>query len=466
MKIGIMHFHLKKGGVGSVIKHQLEALKHTADCLAISGMQPEIQLNAETVVVPDIQYDGTRVVCNSPRQIADRIADAVRERMGGLCDILHVHNPTLRKNSLYLQILKALQDKGMNLLLQIHDFAEDNRPNAYFSDEEYPADCHYAVINSRDHTLLLKAGLCEKGLHLLSNTVVPLQEPQPSHAPSSRIVYPVRGIRRKNIGEVLLLSMFLEKGKSIGITLPPHSMREKRRYVIWKSFAVGMKLPVEFEIGLEAKFQDIVGSSHCFLSTSINEGFGFSFAEPWTAGRYMTGRRIDHVCRDFESNGLDLSHLYSAINVPFSLFDRKAFAVRWKQAARSCAKSFGIAVPEHELSEAFDRMCSKDTADFSHLDEFAQQETVSNLMDSPEKRNAFKAMNPHIEGLFDISDKSTLIESNKAAVLSAYAAEKYRALLIRIYEQTCTESVKHSIDKHLLLSEFVKPDSFHILGAP
>jgi hypothetical protein len=57
-----------------------------------------------------------------------------------------------------IKILKSLQKRGVNLFLQIHDFAEDGRPFDYFADE-YPADCHNGVINQRDYEILLAAGL-------------------------------------------------------------------------------------------------------------------------------------------------------------------------------------------------------------------------------------------------------------------------------------------------------------------
>lgn len=58
----------------------------------------------------------------------------------------------------------------MKLFLQLHDFAEDGRPLAYFPDEYVP-DCHYGVINSRDYSIFLKAGFKKDGLHKIFNIV-------------------------------------------------------------------------------------------------------------------------------------------------------------------------------------------------------------------------------------------------------------------------------------------------------
>jgi len=46
------------------------------------------------------------------------------------------------------------------------------------------------------------------------------------------------------------------------------------------------------------------------LSTSVKEGFGYMFVEPWIANTPQIGRHIEHVVPDFHKNGLDLNHLY------------------------------------------------------------------------------------------------------------------------------------------------------------
>jgi hypothetical protein len=104
------------------------------------------------------------------------------------------------------------------LLLQNHDLAEDFRPEVYTENEEYPANCHYAVINNRDRSFLHRAGLKPEGLHLLPNEVRSIS-PDPNQA-RTRYLYPVRAIQRKNIGEALLLSLFIPEGRTVAVTLP------------------------------------------------------------------------------------------------------------------------------------------------------------------------------------------------------------------------------------------------------
>ncbi len=115
--------------------------------------------------------------------------------------MLHVHNPLLAKNRQFLNILKALQQKGRsNYYYKYMILRKTAGPWAYFKDA-YPADCHYAVINSRDYRILRQAGLQSEGIHLISNNINPLPYDGPSHSKPPLILYPIRAIRRKNIGE-------------------------------------------------------------------------------------------------------------------------------------------------------------------------------------------------------------------------------------------------------------------------
>ena len=51
------------------------------------------------------------------------------------------------------------------------------------------------------------------------------------------------------------------------------------------------------------------------VSTSVLEGFGFVFIEPWSAGQCVIGRNIPSVTMDFKKAGLSLDHMYSVLLV-------------------------------------------------------------------------------------------------------------------------------------------------------
>ena len=462
MKIAYMHYHLKTGGVTTVLKQQLRACDGLAEQLVIAGLPPDSPVGADTVHIPEIGYSSDHKGPVRPAEVARAIIKAIRIRFNGSCDVLHVHNPTLAKNRYFLDILKILQQSGLNLLLQIHDFAEDGRPHVFFEDS-YPEDCHYCVINRRDYQILRNAGLTADGLHLLENTVTePALSPGPE-TDDAMVLYPIRAIRRKNIGEAILLSIFLDLDHQVIVTLPPNSQADIASYRGWKKFAGDLELNVAFDRGLNRNFERLVLSAESLISTSINEGFGFSFLEPWLFGKLLWGRRLEDVCRDFESNGVCLQHLYHSLNVPVDWINFRRFRDRWFNCALNAGKRFNFNLTDSCLRDAFDRITADGVIDFGLLDESAQKTVINQLKSGNKNSHRLRQINPFLEKPGAVKDKSRLIAENRQAVLDVYNPERYRQKLLSIYRKIITTAVNQQIDKSVLVSSFLSPNNFSLL---
>ncbi|HOV64044.1 MAG TPA: glycosyltransferase family 1 protein, partial [Spirochaetia bacterium] len=398
----------------------------------------------------------------SPVEVADRIEKAVRSRWPSGCDLYHIHNPLLKKNSIFLDVIKILIDRGKRVLLHVHDFAEDGRPASYYRNTEYPADCHYAVINSSDYEALKASGLTQAGLHLIPNCVRPLPIAQVA-GERNTILYPVRGIGRKNIGECLLLSLFLPDGCSLGITLPPHSQRDRAVYENFKAAALDLALRVQFDVGIHTPFEKLLAGTRLFITTSVKEGFGFSFLEPWTIGAPVVGRRIDSVVGDFESNGVDLSHLYRSLYVPEGAIDRFEFASRFRDSYNRMRTSFGLAPLDLKDADVVPGS-SQGGIDFSLLDEVFQISLIRKTAQDKRLKYSFIEANPWLLDLFDSERYSdTLIEKNREAVLRVYGRESMSKILLSTYESVLSVPVKQSIDKKVLLHQFLSPERFRMV---
>ena len=291
MKIAFIHYHLKTGGVTTVLRQQVESILDPCELLVLSGEPPESSFPCDVVHIPGLGYDIFGRNLMEPESVATAIIEAIHSKWKNGCDLVHVHNPTLKKNANFLKILNVLNNRGLKLFLQIHDFAEDGRPFSYFAEEEYIENCHYGVINSRDYDILLKTGLKKEGLHKIFNTITPFHSNTKDVILKKYILYPIRAIRRKNIGEAILLSLFFKKNAPLVITLPPNSPADINSYENWKTFVMETKLNVIFEAGLTHEFSDLVLSSDFLITTSIAEGFGFSFLEPWTANKISLGAK-------------------------------------------------------------------------------------------------------------------------------------------------------------------------------
>ena len=467
MKIAFLHYHLKPGGVSTVIRQQIAALAGRAEMLLLTGTPPDEPVSVPVAVIAGIGYDSAGPSAElpdaTPEQTADHILRSIHSHWPQGCDILHVHNPLLAKNARFPAVLSRLQAKGARLLLQVHDFAEDGRPNAYYSRAAYPADCHYCVINARDEAYLLSSGLSEKGLHRLPNMVNPFDISPEKKIDQNFVLYPVRAIRRKNIGEAMLLSLFFAPHTRLAITLPPNSPRDKRPYQDWLAFAEKTRLPVLFEASRCYNFRDLVQSAQSLITTSITEGFGFSFLEPWTAGQFLTGRKLPDICRDFEENGLRLDHLYERLAVPLGAFDEKPFFEKWRACIRTNAGHYGIPMPEETIHEGYRRLTDSGWIDFGLLDETFQQQAIELAAADPELGRAIRDRNPGAAGAPDPEDRNARIADNRETVQRAYNEAAYRRRLLEIYEKTTAVEVSHAIDKTRLALCFLRPETFSLL---
>ncbi len=462
MKIAYLHYHLKTGGVTTVLKQQLLAVARQSEQLVITGHPPETPLDADTIHIPELGYSSDYNGTFKPVDVARTIIKAIRSKFNGPCDVLHVHNPTLAKNRYFPAILKLLQQEGLNLLLQIHDFAEDGRPLAYFA-EAYPADCHYGVINRRDYQILLKSGLTQNGLHLMENTVTVPNISQKPAVENLMTLYPIRAIRRKNIGEAVLLSQFMKPGQAVVITLPPNSPADIKSYRGWKNFVRDQNLNAAFDQGLSHDFATLVLSAGFLISTSITEGFGFSFLEPWLFGKLLWGRKLADICRDFESNGILLEHLYAGLYVPVDWIDLRQFRDKWHDCVLKACARFNFSIENARLRDAFDYITSDGLIDFGLLDESSQKRVILCLISRGKDSTRLIQINPFLSEPGAVSDKNGLIANNQQAILRSYSPASYRNKLLDVYRKISTTPVKQQIDKTVLVSSFLNLEAFSLL---
>jgi len=461
MKIAYLHFHLKTGGVTTVLKTQVSTVQAHCDTLVLTGDRSSTVLPCPIVEIPGIGYDARENPPASPDGVADSVLRTIRSVWPGGCDILHIHNPTLAKNRHLLAIIKQLLQSGLNLFLQIHDFAEDGRPGAYFY-EDYPENCHYGVINAKDARILEAAGLKKAGLHLLPNAVENISVPKRLPV-DARILYPVRAIRRKNVGEALLLSFFLRHDQRLAVTRPPNSPMDIASYRDWIDWANMAGLPVDFGIGINADFPSLVGGSESMVTTSITEGFGLAFLEPWTAGKLLWGRRIAGLCVDFENNGVRLDTLYDRLNVPLHWIDVDAFCRVWHKTVSDTSARYGHAIGAEMAQTAFARMTRGGQVDFGLLNEKFQREVLTRMTAEPSVKMALIEQNPWLAKPGVVKDPAGLIRNNRLAIQQHYNTEQYGRRLLAIYQVVACQPVRHRIDKAVLVDAFFDLNYFSLL---
>ncbi|MEE8399846.1 MAG: hypothetical protein V3S89_12630, partial [Desulfobacterales bacterium] len=409
-------------------------------------------------VIPALGYTTSPT---DPRTTAETILRAIHTKWVDGCDLVHVHNPLLAKNRSFLDVLGILQQQQMTLFLQVHDFAEDGRPLSY-SRQAYIPDCHYGVLNSRDYGILLQSGLKTQGLHKIPNAVDPL-DIEETAAISNRVLYPVRAIRRKNIGEAILLSLFFRQGETLAISRPPNSKADMSSYADWKRYVKENNLPVEFEVGLQEDFETLVNTSKYLLTTSITEGFGFSFLEPWVAGKMLWGRRLPDICSDFITNDIRLDHLYDRLRVPLDWIGKKVFHDKWRTAVANCAALFHAAIDPASIEDALADVTREELVDFGLLDEHFQRQVISRVLSGRQHAEELITANACLKQIGTLSTEEALVAHNRKAVLDNYNSKDYGETLLTTYSHVIRKKVSQQIDKKRLLSHFFDLKRFSLL---
>jgi len=332
VKVALLHFHLRHGGVTSVLRAQTRhLLADQPECTPtiLSGEPPAIPTEWAHCPIhhlPELAYQNHPASAHSARSIAAALLEHIRHNH---VDILHVHNPLLGKSPHLPEALRILLGHGVPQLWQIHDFAEDGRfelldriPDHHHL---YPlADhLHYAVLSQRDQSLLQSAGIPVANITILANPLTqPNVTPTPTPTNSRFLFAPIRALPRKNIGELAAWAALLAAdGWTIGISQPPTNPAHLEEYQHWKSTARKLHLPLQFDLGTTGPdaFAHHWQQCRAILTTSIQEGFGLAFTEAWLGGRPLLGRILPEATAALRHAGLELASCYRALLIHQSI---------------------------------------------------------------------------------------------------------------------------------------------------
>jgi hypothetical protein len=206
-----------------------------------------------------------------------------------------------------------------------------------------------------------------------------------------------------------------------------------------------------------------VAAADSLISTSITEGFGFSFLEPWMYNKLLWGRKLDNISRDFEKNGIRLDHLYRKLMVPIDWIGQTELFHRWAAAVQRTCQVFNFPIQEIAITAAFEKMTTDGGVDFGLLDEGFQKQVIERVLDNSNNAETLKQINLFLNHPGEVSQKNRLIDENKQAILKHYNEESYRKRLMEIYETVSHQPVHQQIDKTVLLDEFLKLDDFSLL---
>jgi glycosyltransferase involved in cell wall biosynthesis len=469
LRVAVVHYHFRRGGVTSVVKNALTSLAaQDVQCALLAGEPSDVLKDVR--VVEGLGYAETNA---TEPALAGPLRAAAREALGGEPDLWHVHNHSLGKNTALPQAVHDLASDGCRLLLQVHDFAEDGRPGNYERlrkglpsvDTAWPAasHVHYAVLNARDRRFLAGAGAPAAELHDVPNAV---SVPGCSEALSPQdaaydYLYVTRAIRRKNLGELLLWAAAYGGKARFGVSRAPANPEARPVYDRWVELAGELDLPVAFEVGKRADaLPELIGRSRRLITTSVAEGFGLAFLEPWAAGRGLVGRVLPEIVEDTRAAGVNLDGLYERLSVPTDWVGEGDLRDRIDTALRRTRSAYGRATDPLDVAGVFETMAPEGRVDFGRLDEALQTRVIRNVVATPDARGELApgALEPR-----PVSDE--LVAANAAVVREKFGLRNYGRRLAELYGVVAASepSKPGTLSCEKLLDAFLAPERFNLL---
>lgn len=352
MKVFILHHHLNTGGVTKVIDVQIDALV-ASGCKVelIVGSDEDLKRKDIPVhIVEELNYLKPGQSKASLDKQLKSITEQLKELIANKTEsVLHPHNLCLGKNPLLNLAIEHLLKEGYSVLNHCHDFAEDDRPHLialfdevlsqFNTDREsllYPTydNLCFATINSMDKDRLINKGVQQSKILDLPNAIgMPQQKNKEASKALIRtqlnlderllLLYPVRVIRRKNIGEFILLATLLKDQAQFLVTQPPKNPEELIAYREWVAFChTHPNIPVHFEVGQKVNFLELMNAADAIITTSTQEGFGLGFLEPWLFNTPVIGRDLPEITTDFKKLGLKFSGLYQELKIEGQEFSK------------------------------------------------------------------------------------------------------------------------------------------------
>ncbi len=387
-------------------------------------------------------------------------------------------------------------------MLQIHDLAEQGRPANYQliarHREIYPFSprIRYAFLNTRDLALFTAAGLPVENAILLANPIALTGTPRldsssPRHhelearrfehglrrdaattSSPALLFAPIRGIRRKNLGELVLLAALAPAGTRVAVSRAPRNPDALTIHDTWQKFTAKHRLPIGFDVvdhftpaaGVASDFESWLAHATHIVTTSISEGFGLPFLESIAQGKPLLGRNLPHLAAD---HGIQFPHLYQRILIPVDWVD---LTILESHLATTLERNFRLyhrPLHNNQVSEVLATLVHGELLDFGNLPEPLQQGIIEKLAEAANRRI------PLVEiggSTFPLEEwlAETLTHREPAATpdqLAPWSMANYQTTLTALYQDLAARpaaAVRHLPTAQILTSHLA-PDSFHFL---
>jgi len=281
------------------------------------------------------------------------------------------------------------------------------------------------------------------------------------------VLYPVRCIRRKNLGEALLYGVLSPPGTFVGLTLAPLSPAERSIYAMWRQLAAELELPCRFAVGGQGglSFAENLAAADLILTTSLAEGFGMVFLESWLAGKPLLGRDLPEITSDFTRLGIHFDWLRPQLRIPLEWIGEESF----RQTIIQVYRKVLVAYRRSEPADWTDGLAAKTESglvDFGDLSEPLQSQVIRTVCHSERNRRQVLQSNPWLEAALSLraEETSEMIDGNVRAISQHYALLPSGRRLLELYQSVAAGGPKDEIrplpDRGSILDYFLDPRRF------
>jgi FMN phosphatase YigB (HAD superfamily) len=484
MTVAIIHYHLELGGVSQVIVAASSALTRAGipHVILVGSGGADFPASLPLRIVPELGYT-TDPGETTSSQLTQKLRQLAFEALGAPPHIWHFHNHSLGKNPLVPEIVDHLCTAQERVVLQIHDLAESGRPGNYpliaNCRKLYPfsSRIHYAFLNTSDLETFTQAGLPRGNCSILPNPI-PSASAHPtadSSAPAI-VLAPVRGVRRKNLGEMVFLAAMAPSGSGFAVSRAPRNPDARPIHDTWRRFANRQRLPIEFDVvgrfspaaGATSSFEDWVRHATHFITTSVAEGFGLPFLEAIAHGKPLFGRNLPHLTREHARHGIQTGQLYDRLLIPVDWIDLTILNDHLTTDLERSHRTYQRPLPSAWIDTLLATLGKDGWLDFGNLPEAIQQGIIERFTSDPAHHGI-----PEVEingGRQPAAAWLSAVLHNRRPTatpeqLAPYSSTIYQENLLNIYQaiQASPESDLAHVSPDRILTRFLTAGQFHFL---
>ena len=204
----------------------------------------------------------------------------------------------------------------------------------------------------------------------------------------------------------------------------------------------------------------MVNHANGIITTSIAEGFGLGFLEPWTSNKFLHGRNIPEITQDFSKLGINLDGLYERLNIDLNhLVNKEKLKLKISATLKQFFTDYRQGIPKDATETAYRSIVQDGQIDFGRLDEAFQEEIILSISKS-------KHAQGDIQSQINL-DKldSKIIQKNKESIIEKFAQDTYVKKLNIIYASLLDMKLDRLeyIKGEDLLNSFLSPKRLNLL---